>query len=89
MDTGLQEDCMKLKSLGLGVLALSLFAIPAAAQKSHYNKGGAARADNCADAVQAANKKDKDHDPLPDNDKSKGKHKGETKGKHKAEGHSH
>src|SRR6266849_5609492 len=89
MDTGLQEDCMKLKSLGLGVLALSLFAIPAAAQKSHSNKGGAARADNCADAVQAANKKDKDHDPLPDNDKSKGKHKGETKGKHKAEGHSH
>ncbi len=89
MDTGLQEDCMKLKSLGLGVLALSLFAIPAAAQKSHSNKGGAARADNRADAVQAANKKDKDHDPLPDNDKSKGKHKGETKGKHKAEGHSH
>ena len=64
MDTGLQEDCMKLKSLGLGVLALSLFAIPAAAQKSHSNKGGAARADNRADAVQAANKKDKDHDPF-------------------------
>jgi hypothetical protein len=89
MDTGLQEDCMKLKSLGLGVLALSLFAIPAAAQKSHSNKGGAARADNRADAARATKKNDKDHDPARDNDKNKGKHKGETKGKHKAKGHSH
>jgi hypothetical protein len=89
MDTGLQEDCMKLKSLGLGVLALSLFAIPAAAQKSHSNKGGAARGDSRADVVQATSKKDKGRDPAPDNDKNKGKHKGETKGKHKAKGHSH
>lgn len=81
---------MKLKSLCLGVLALSLLAIPAAAQKSHSNKGGAQRADNRADAVQASDtKKDKDRDPAPDNDKNKGKHKGETKGKHKANGHKH
>jgi len=76
---------MTLKKLCLGILAFSLLAVPAVAQKSHSNKGGA---DNRADAVQATNKKDKDKDPLPDNDK-KGKHKGETKGKHKAKGHSH
>lgn len=80
---------MTLKKVGLGLLAFSLIAIPAAAQKSHSNKGGAARADDRADAVQSASKKDKDHDPLPDNDKNKGKHKGEKKGKHKAKGHSH
>jgi len=80
---------MTLKKVGLGLLAFSLVAIPATAQKSHSNKGGAARGDARADMVQAQNKKDKDHDPLPDNDKNKGKHKGETKGKHKAKGHSH
>jgi Ni/Co efflux regulator RcnB len=80
---------MTLKKVCLGLLAVSLVAIPAAAQRSHSNKGGAARADNRADAVQLANKKDKDRDPLPDNDTNKGKHKGETKGKHKAKGHSH
>ncbi len=80
---------MTLKKVCLGVLAFSLLAIPAVAQKSYSNKGGAARGDNRADAVQAVTKKDKDHDPLPDNDKNKGKHKGETKGKHKAKGHSH
>ena len=81
MDTGLQEDFMTLKKLCVGIFALSLLSIPAAAQKSHSNKGGAMRGDNRADAVQATNKKDKDRDPLPDNDKSKGKHK--------AKGHSH
>jgi Ni/Co efflux regulator RcnB len=86
---GLQEEFMTLKKICLGLLAFSLVAIPAAAQRSHSNKGGAARADNRADAVQLANKKDKDRDPLPDNDTNKGKHKGETKGKHKAKGHSH
>ncbi len=82
---------MTLKKVCLGLLAFSFVAIPAAAQKSHSNKGGAARGDNRADAVQLANKKDKDkdRDPLPDNDTNKGKHKGETKGKHKAKGHSH
>jgi len=80
---------MTLKKVCLGLVAFSLVAIPAAAQKSHSNKAGAAREDNRADMLQAQNKKDKDHDPLPDNDKNKGKHKGETKGKHKAKGHSH
>ena len=79
---------MTLKKVCLGLIAFALVAIPTAAQKSHNNKGGAARGDNRVDAVQAANKKDKDHDPLPDNDKN-GKHKGETKGKHKAKGHRH
>ncbi len=79
---------MTLKKLCLGMLTFSLLAVPAIAQKSHSNKGGAVRGDNRADAVQATTKKDKDHDPLPDNDK-KGKHKGETKGKHNAKGHSH
>ncbi len=89
---------MKLKNLGLGLLALSLLAIPAAAQKSRNNKSGAKRGDNRADVVQAKNtKKDKDRDPSTDNDKNKGKHNGETqgqhkgttKGKHTAKGHSH
>ena len=80
---------MTLKKVCLGLLAFSFVAIPAAAQKSHSNKGGAARGDNRADAVQLTNKKDKDRDPLPDNDTNKGKHKGETKGKHKAKGHIH
>src|SRR5258708_2407200 len=88
-DTRFEEDCMTLKKVCLGVLALSLLAIPAAAQKGRSNKGGAQRGDNRADVVQAATKKDKDRDPLPDNDKNKGKHKGETKGKHKDKGHSH
>lgn len=79
---------MKLKSLVLGALALSLLAIPAVAQKSHNNKSGVNRGDNRVDVVQGATKRDKDHDPLPDNDK-KGKHKGETQGRHKAKGHRH
>ena len=81
---------MTLKTVCLGVLAFSLLAIPAAAQRSRSNKGGAARGENRADVVQAENKKDKDkdRDPLPDNDK-KGKHKGEMQGKHKAKGHRH
>jgi Ni/Co efflux regulator RcnB len=87
---------MTLKKLCPAILAFSLLAIPAVAQKSHSNKGGAARADNRADAVQTT-KKDKDRDPSRDNDKNKGKHKGETQGKHNgatqgkhtAKGHSH
>jgi hypothetical protein len=84
----------KLKYLCLAILAVSLLAIPAAAQKGkdRDNKGGAQRGDNRADLVQSENKKkDKDKDPSPDNDKNKGKHKGETKGKHKDKdkGHRH
>ncbi len=81
----------KLKFLCLAIVALSLLAVPAAAQKGkdRDNKGGLNRGDARADAVQSATKKDKDRDPSPDNDKNKGKHKGETKGKYKAKGHRH
>ena len=83
---------MTLKKLCLGMLAFSLLAIPAVAQKSS-NKGGAARADKRSDMVQKAKaskgKKDKDHDPARDNDKkNRGRHTGETQGQHKANGHS-
>jgi Ni/Co efflux regulator RcnB len=79
-----------LKYFCSAVLALSLLAIPAVAQKNRSNKSGAERGDARADLVQAENKKkDKDRDQNPDNEKNKGKHKGETKGKHKAKGHSH
>jgi len=86
-----EASVKKLKYLYLAILALSLLALPAAAQKgSRSNKGGATRGDARADLVQSENKKqDKDRDPNPDNDKNKGKHKGETKGKHKAKGHRH
>jgi len=71
---------VKTKNLWLAILALSLMAAPAFAQKGRSNKGGAARADTRADQVQAENKKqDKDRDRSPDNDKNKGKHNGETK----------
>lgn len=81
---------MKTMKLGLAIIAFSLLATPAVAQKSRSNKGGALRGDGRADQVQAENKKkDKDRDPSPDNDKNKGKHKGETKGKHNAKGHRH
>jgi hypothetical protein len=75
----------------LAILALSLLAIPAAAQKgSRSNKGAATTGNARADLIQSENKKkDKDKDPAPDNDKNKGKHKGETKGQHKAKGHRH
>ena len=82
---------MTVKKLCLGMLAFSLLAIPAVAQKSS-NKGGAAHGDKRADAVKAKSKKgkkDKDHDPARDNDKNRGKHTGETQGKHTAKGHSH
>jgi Ni/Co efflux regulator RcnB len=78
-----------MKNLCLAMLALSLLAIPATAQRRRSNRGGTLRADARSDQVQAANKKqDKDRDPSRDNDK-KGKHNGETKGKHNANGHIH
>ena len=87
-----------MRNLGLAIVAFSLLATPALAQKNRSNKGGVTRADARADQVQATNKKqDKDRDPSSDNDKNKGKHKGETQGKHKgvtngehtAKGHRH
>lgn len=74
----------KLKCFCLGMLALSLLAMPAAAQKGkdRDNKGGLNRGDARADLVKSTNKtpsKGKDNDK---ND-NKGKHKGFTQGKHK------
>ena len=71
------------KNLCLAVLALSLLATPALAQRrSRSNAGGAARGDARADAVQDANKKqDKDRYPAASINK--------THGKHKAKGHRH
>ncbi len=74
---------MKLKNLGLGLLALSLLAIPAAADKSRNNKHGANKGDERVAQVHGATKKDKDRDPSTDNDNNQGKHNGEMKGKHK------
>ncbi len=73
----------ELKYFCLAILALSLLAIPAAAQRSsRSNKGAAATGDTRADLVQSENKKkDKDKDPAPDNDRNKGKHN--------AKGHRH
>ncbi len=74
----------KLKYFSIAVLALSLLAIPATAQKGkdRDNKGGALTGANRADQVKDSNKtpsKGKDNDK---ND-SKGKRKGFTEGKHK------
>ena len=75
---------MKMKNLCLAILALSLLATPAVAQKGkdRDNKGGANTGDARADLVKSTNKtprKGKDNDK---ND-SKGKRKGFTMGKHK------
>ena len=91
-DTRVKEASVKkLKYFCLAILALSLLAIPAVAQKStRSNKGATATGGARADLVQSENKKkDKDKDPAPDKDKNKGKHLGETKGKHNAGGHRH
>lgn len=64
------------KNLRLAVLALSLVATPALAQKGgRSNRGGAATGIARSDQVQSMNKKgDKDHDPTPSKgNKSKGK----------------
>ena len=80
----------RLKYFCLAIVASSLLAIPAAAQKARSNRGGALRGDARANLAQSEHKKpDKDRDQSRDNDKNKGKHKGETKGKHKAKGHRH
>ena len=54
------------KNLCLAILALSLLATPALAQRGRANSGGAARSIPRSDQVQSMNKKgDKDHDPTP------------------------
>lgn len=82
-----------LKNLCLAMVALSLLAIPAAAQKGEKgerNNNGAGKQQGQARAehIQADNKKG-DKDPKPSKgSKSKGKHEGwEKKGKHEAKGH--
>lgn len=84
---------MKKLKYFLAILALSLLAIPATAQKTdRSNKGGTTTAKARADQVQDDNKdgkkkrKRKDHDSNPDKWEN-GKHKGETQGKHNAKGH--
>ena len=64
-----------MKNLCLAMLALSLLATPALAQKNHSNKGGAVTGIARSDQVQAENKKgNKDRDPNPSKgSKSKGK----------------
>lgn len=77
-----------LKHLYSALVAVSLLALPAAAQRGRANSGaGQQRGQDRAEQVQYQNKKG-------DKDKSKagrnhGKHEGwEKKGKHKAKGHS-
>ena len=84
---------MKKLKYFLAILALSLLAIPAAAQKSdRSNKGGKTTAKARADQVQDDNKdgkkkrKRKDHDSNPDKWEN-GRHKGKTQGEHNAKGH--
>ena len=76
------------KNLCLAILALSLLATPALAQRGRSNAGGATRGIPRSDQVQAENKKtDKDTDPNPSKG-SKAKREGwEKKAKHKAKGH--
>ena len=63
---------MKIKNLWLAVLALSLLATPAFAQKSRSNKDSGVTGIARSDQVQAENKKsDKDRDPNPPKDKKK------------------
>jgi hypothetical protein len=79
-----EASVKKLKYFSLAVLALSLLAIPATAQKGkdRDNKGAPNTGDTRADLVKSTNKtpsKGKDNDK---ND-NKGKRKGFTQGKHK------
>ena len=64
-----------MKNPCLAMLALSLLATPAVAQKNRSNKGGALTGIARSDQVQAENKKsNKDRDPSPrKGSKSKGK----------------
>jgi len=83
----------KLKYFWLAIVAFSLLAIPAAAQKSERSNRGATTTGKArADQVQDDNKdgkkkrKRKDHDSNPDRWEN-GKHRGEFRGKHNAKGH--
>lgn len=77
---------MKKLKYFLAILALSLLAIPAAAQKGkdRDNKGGANKADTRADLVKSTNKTH-EKKGKKDNDKNdaKGRRKGFANGMHK------
>ena len=78
---------MKLKNLGLGLLALSLLAIPAAAQ-NRSNKGGQ-DAGNTGDERAAQVHKLNTAKKKPKKDKDPSKSTNKTHGTHKANGHIH
>ena len=75
----------KLKCFCLGMLALSLLAMPAAAQKGkdRDNKGGLNRGDARADLVKSTNKtpsKGKDNDKNDNKGKPQGLYQGQAQG---------
>ena len=81
-----------MKNLCLAILALSLLATPALAQRGRSNAGGATRGIIRSDKVQAENKKtDKDTDPNPSKgNKAKKTREGwEKNAKHKAKAKGH
>ena len=81
-----------MKNLSLAILALSLLATPALAQRGRSNAGGAMRGIPRSDHVQAENKKtDKDTDPNPSKgSKAKKTRKGwEKNAQHKAKAKGH
>jgi len=72
-----------MKKLGLAIVALSLLATSALAQKNRSNKSGAMRGDERAAQVQADNRQqDKDRDPSASINKTHGKHKAKGHKKH-------
>ena len=88
--TQFQEASVKtMKNLCLAILALSLLATPALAQRGRSNAGGATRGIIRSDKVQAENKKtDKDTDPTKGSKAKKTAHAraGRKNAKHKARG---
>ena len=92
-DTWLKEASVKTtKNLCLAILALSLLATPALAQRGRSNAGGATKGIPRSDQVQAENKKiDKDTDPNPSKgSKAKKTREGwEKNAKHKAKAKGH
>ena len=79
-----------MKNLCLAILALSLLATPALAQRGRSNAGGATRGIIRSDKVQAENKKtDKDTDPTKGSKAKKTREGWEKNAKHKAKAKGH
>jgi hypothetical protein len=96
--TYFQEGYVKtVRNLFLAIVAFSLLATSALAQKgSRANKGGAVTGIARSDKVQAENRKsDKDRDPNPskgskaEKTRTRAREGWEKNAKHKAKGHSH